>query len=47
MRQNYFFIVYDSSGGGSDLGKYKILVLWVSLLCKSGLVVNKILLFLF
>ena len=40
-----FSFSYDNSGGGSDLGKYKIFVLWFNLLCKSGLVVNKVLLF--
>ena len=34
----------DNSGDGNDLGKHKILVLWFNLLCKSGLVVNKVLL---
>ena len=35
----------DNSGDGNDLGKHRILVLWFNLLCKSGLVVNKVLLF--
>ena len=39
-----FSLSRDNSGGESDLGRHKILVLWFNLLCKSGLVVNKVLL---
>ena len=39
-----FSLSRDNSDGGSALGRHKILVLWFNLLCKSGLVGNKVLL---
>ena len=39
-----FSLSRDNSGGESDLGRHKVLVLWFNLLCKSGLVVNEIIL---